>query len=208
MRNHSRCRTALRHIVGLVLGASLTASAAFGIPVVAVQPSPVNVTAGEVFSLDVAISGVTDLYAFQFDLGFDPTKLQSLSVMEGPFLGGGGVTFFIPGTADNTLGSVEATFDSLIGAINGVDGGGVLASFSFRALAAGQSTVTPGNITLLDSFFFDIPSTPQAGMVAAGGEVPEPSALSAFAGFLCLLAAVAARRGRRGAWLPTLRPPG
>jgi hypothetical protein len=48
--------------------------------------------------VDVNISGVTDLYDFQFDLSFNPAVIQATSVLEGKFLlSGGGTTFFLPG---------------------------------------------------------------------------------------------------------------
>ena len=73
---------------------------------VLVDPTSFNISPGQKFSLDVDVSNITDLYAFQFDLGFDPGLLSALSVTEGTFLPSGGSTFFLPGTIDNVGGTV------------------------------------------------------------------------------------------------------
>ncbi len=92
---------------GLVLvilwAASVTALAS---PVFSVQPLSAPVLQGASFYLDVNVADVTDLYAFQFDLGFDPTILSAVAVAEGPFLSSGGSTFFLPGIIDNAAGTM------------------------------------------------------------------------------------------------------
>src|SRR5690349_16751681 len=77
--------------------------------VVSIQPPATNQASGDTFTVDVNVSGVADLYAFQFDLTFDPTLLFAVLVTEGGFLPGGGTTFFIPGTIDNVGGDITAT---------------------------------------------------------------------------------------------------
>ncbi len=76
------------------------------------------------------MTDVSDLYAFQFDLAFDPTILELQSISEGTFLPGAGSTNFFPGTIDNTGGTATATADSLVGAIPGASGSGTLATGS------------------------------------------------------------------------------
>ena len=96
-------------------------------PVVSLSPNPASVILGTAFTLDVSVTGVSDLYAFQFDLGFDPSVLAATGISEGAFLGTGGATFFIPGGIDNGAGSISSTANTLLTAIGGVSGGGVLA---------------------------------------------------------------------------------
>ncbi|HEV3199328.1 MAG TPA: cohesin domain-containing protein, partial [Bryobacteraceae bacterium] len=64
--------------------------------------APSSAAVGDIFTVNVNIAGITDLYGFQFDLSFDPAILAAASSTEGPFLPTGGATFFIPGTIDNT----------------------------------------------------------------------------------------------------------
>jgi len=153
----------------------VSAAGLIGSPIISVEPSTPNPTVGENFTVNVLASDVTDLYAFQFDLGFDPSVLQVDSVSEGPFLAGGGSTFFIPGTIDNIGGSVSDNADSLLTAISGVNGSGTLVSFDFTALEPGLSSLTAFNLILLDSSLSGIDATVNNSSVTLpGSAVPEP----------------------------------
>jgi hypothetical protein len=138
--------------LAICLAASILAgSLASAQAVISIDPTTQTTSTGSVVTVDVAISNVSDLYGYQFDLGFNPSVLQAVSASEGPFLAGGGSTFFIPGTNDNLGGSVFATADTLLTAINGVNGSGELAVFTFDAIDAGSSTFSIQNETLLNS---------------------------------------------------------
>jgi hypothetical protein len=120
--------------------------------IVSVQsPGPINV--GDTFQVNVNISGATNVYGFQLDLGYDPTLVQAIGVTEQGFLPSGGTTFFLPGTIDNGLGSFYLNGDTLIGNIPGVDGMGALLQFDFKAIAAGTSALALTNIFLVDPNF-------------------------------------------------------
>src|SRR5690349_18735567 len=108
---------------------------------ISVQPAALAKTAGQTFTVSINISGANDLYAYQFDLGFDPTVLKATSVTEGSFLPSGGSTIFIPGTIDNLGGSITANGDALLGALSGVTGDGDLLDVSFQALTPGTSSI-------------------------------------------------------------------
>ena len=105
--------------------------------------APTTVSAGQQFTVSVYVSGITDLYGYGFDLGFNQGLVQELSASEGAFLGLGGPTFHIDGVVDNTGGVVSGVGNTLLGDVLGVDGSGTLESFVFRATAAGTS-VTQG----------------------------------------------------------------
>ncbi len=135
-----------------------------------------NVALGQTIDIPVSISGVSDLYAYQFDLSFDPNILQLQSVNEGPFLPSAGSTFYISGTIDNTGGSATLTADTLIGPIPGASGAGNLAIFDFQAIGAGTSPITLSNVSLVDSALNDIPSISTNGaVVVSTSAVPEPA---------------------------------
>ncbi len=141
-----------------------------------VQPATNSVTAGQTFTLSVDISAVTDLYGYQFDVGFDPTVLEALSVSEGSFLPTGGATFFIPGTIDNVGGTISANADILEGAVSGVSGSGDLLDVSFLALAAGSSSVDVFNVLALNSLGQGIAlTTTGADITVTAAPVPEPA---------------------------------
>jgi len=111
------------------------------------------------FTLPVSIAGASDVYAFQFDLDFNPAILQLLSISEGSFLPVAGSTIFVPGAIDNIAGTATSTADSLVGNIPGATGNGDLVDFTFLAINPGTSSLVLSNGILLDSSFNEIPFT-------------------------------------------------
>jgi hypothetical protein len=148
--------------------------------VVSIQPPVSTPSVGSFFDVFVDISDVTDLYGFQFNVTFDPTILSAVGVTEGAFLPGGGSTFFIPGTIDNTTGAIGLTGDSLLGPSVGLSGSGTLADISFRALSGGTSPIDLSNIVLLDSASAVIPFSSAGGTVSPMSPIPEPSTMLLF----------------------------
>ena len=133
-----------------------------------------DVAVGSDFEIPVTISSAADLYAFQFDLSFDPSVLQLQSIVEGSFLPSAGPTFFIPGTIDNVDGTATFNADTIVGVIPGAAGSGTLATFNFEATGNGTSALALSNIVLLDSSLDDISFSAAGGAVEVGSAVPEP----------------------------------
>jgi len=75
---------------------TLVGSLANAQAVLSVDPTTQTTSTGNIVTVDVNISNVSDLYGYQFDLAFNPSVLQAISSSEGPFLATGGSTFFIP----------------------------------------------------------------------------------------------------------------
>ena len=156
-----------------------------------------DVLVGQVFTLPVSIADASDLYAFQFDLAFDPTILQLLSISEGSFLPAAGSTIFIPGDIDNIGGTATSNADTLVGDIPGATGSGDLVDFTFQAIDTGASSLALSNGILFDSAFNDIPFTTVDGSVTvAASPVPEPVGLS-WIGCLAVTGMLLAKRWRR-----------
>lgn len=157
------------------------AAPSLAVPILGIQPAGVEVTVGQSFTVDVTIDAAVDVFAFQFDLGFDPNVLTATGIAEGSFLSSGGATFFIPGDIDNLAGSVSFTANSLLG-FDGVDGSGTLARISFTAVGVGSSAVTIFNAVVLDSTLSGVMLATSRGNVSvAQGQtttVPEPSSLT------------------------------
>ena len=165
---------------------------------ISLQPNAPTVTVGQTFTLSVDITGATDLYGYQFDLGFDPTILKAVSVSEGAFLGTGGPTIFLPGTIDNVGGSITANADILNGAVSGVNGDGDLLDVTFQALAGGSSDVQIFNLFALNSFGQGITEATVASTVTViSASIPEPgTSLLFMAGLVGLVAFRGYRRSR------------
>lgn len=174
--------------LGFMLVASATAAFATQ---TFIQPASQVVQLGDIVTVGVNISDVTDLYAWQFDIGFDPTILSALSVTEGPFLATGGTTVFLAGTIDNVGGTITFNGDSLVGPIPGVTGSGELAEIQFQTLALGVSPVSLSNVFLLNSQPGLIDTTTADGSIEVA---PEPSSVLLMTGGLTLLLLAARQR--------------
>lgn len=131
----------------MLLAAVPRVAAATPIPV-SVIPSLTSVTAGQSFSVDITITSVTDLFAYQFDLLFDPTVLQATNVLDGGFLtSGGGASLFGGPFAvvfDNSLG-ILTILDLLTGPAppaSGVTGTGTVVTIQFDAGGSGMPSLT------------------------------------------------------------------
>ena len=170
--------------LGLFLAIVFGALPAGAMPIVGIQPPLLTPALGGFFDVYVEISSVTDLYAFQFDIRFDPAILSAIGVSEGSFLMFGGSTFFIPGSIDNTEGTVSFTADALEGVIGGMSGGGTLAVLQFQALAVGSIPIDLLNVKLLDSSADNIPFSSEGGTINA---VPESSTMFILAPNLIML---------------------
>src|ERR1039457_6242576 len=162
---------------------AVLAAALLSVPLLTAQAvisaGSTDTSVDQIFTLPVSIADASDVYAFQFDLAFDPTILQLLSISEGSFLPSAGSTIFIPGTIDNIGGNAISNADTLVGDIPGVSGDGDLVDFTFQAISPGATSLALSNGLLFDSNFNDIPFTTVDGSVTVtSAPVPEPAGLS------------------------------
>jgi len=114
-----------------------------------VFPSPVTACIGQSFNINVNISGVSDLYGWEFKLGWNSTLLDAVNVTEGTFLKNSGDTFFAP-KVNNTAGYmlVDCT---LLGNVPGVSGNGTLATIEFHIKEGGTCDLILYETMLINS---------------------------------------------------------
>lgn len=174
-----------------LLGVLLLAPA-HAAPTVAITGAD-SVVPGGTLQLAVSAAGFSDLYAYQFDITYDPALFKSTGVSEGGFLGSGGTTFF-DGGVDDGAGTITFIFGTLIGPGAGVSGAGDLAILTFEAegdmFSRGSFAVS--NFQALDSWLNPIDVVLRDFAVT----IPEPSALAL--ALLAIGAAFAGRLQRRG----------
>ncbi len=125
----------------------------------------------DTLTVRVNVTGVVSsapLYAWMFNLTFNPAVLQAVAFSEGPFLKQAGVTQFAGYTISNTVGWVFAgcAVDDWFG--GGVYGSGTLATVTFQTIAKGNSMFNFTE-TLLRSFdeVYEIP-VPLAHTISHG----------------------------------------
>ena len=175
-------------LIVIFVSVVMLATSHAGAASISIQPTNLLINAGQSFSLAVNATNVTDLFAYQLDVAFDPTKIAATSITEGAFLPSGGTTFFIPGTIDNVNGTIDLNADTLIGTIPGITGSGTLLTFQFTALHEGISPVSLANILLLNSASSPITVASSNGSVTVQGltPVPLPSSLVLMSSALAL----------------------
>jgi len=162
-------------------------------PTLLVSTSANPALQGSSLTLSVKVEELVDLFAFQYSLSFNPSVLQAVSVSEGSFLSVGGATFYGAGTIDNTGGSIISTFNSLLGAVPGVSGNGLLSTVVFNVTGLGLSNFGFSDVDFLNSNLASLQLQVQGGSVQAV-LVPEPSTYLLFGVGLAGLAFAQRRR--------------
>ena len=100
-----------------------------------------NITSvGSNVTFQVMAEEVTNLTAAQFNISFDPSKLEILSVTQGAMLQISGESIFDV-DYDNATGSVSVITAALGGSQPAVDGTGVLLELELKVNGAGTSTL-------------------------------------------------------------------
>ncbi len=119
------------------------------------DPSTVQTTEiGQNFTININISSVVNLYAWQTGITFNPDVLECTGFYEGEFLNRSGVrTLYLEHWKDvnNTLGIVYFRGCTIIGPVPGVNGSGQLAYASFRSVGIGVSDFHLTDIVLINS---------------------------------------------------------
>jgi general secretion pathway protein D len=114
-----------------------------------VVPSATSQTVGSTFSVTVNASNAHDLYAVPMQMQFDPRVLQLVNVDAGEFLSRDGQAVALV-HRDEGNGAVTISATRPPGT-RGVDGQGVVCTLTFKALAAGNSTLALTRIGAKDS---------------------------------------------------------
>src|ERR1017187_6017230 len=153
-------------LIRIVCLAAMCSGSVFA-DLISLQPSSTLPPLGSSFSVDVNITGVTDLYAFQFDIGFNPGVLSAASVTEGSLFSSIGV-FFSPGLIDNIGGTITFIGDSLSGPGPGVSTDGTLATIAFDTIGVFFSPGLIDNIGGTITFIGDSLSGPGPGVSTDG----------------------------------------
>ena len=175
-----------RLLIPVILIAGLLAASPARAASITFESATVN--PNDFFTVSIVLSDVTDLIAFNFDFGFNPTVVGTPTVTRGNIFAGVGDTCdecFLPGFPPDPAGGVPSVVsfisDAILGQAPGITGGGTLAVLTFRALAVGgDAGLFISNALLSDSLFNPIEGTIILNgvvTVAAPAPVPEPSTL-------------------------------
>jgi len=130
-----------------------------------VDPDKVARSIGQDFTVNISISNVENLYAWECKLGWNMTILELVSVTEGTFLRNAGSTFFSSGL-NETFGHVVIDC-TLLGTVEGVSENGVLASIQFHVKNEGSCDLMLYDTKLVDASERIITHTVNGGYFSA-----------------------------------------
>ena len=125
---------------------------------------------GDTFTLDIRAETVFDMAGWQFDIAFDPTALEAISVSEGNFLKTGGTTLFQGGTIDNAAGKIEG-ISAIRLSTRGISGTGTLLQVTFKAKSAGETELTLQNFQLGNITGESFPAGPHQVRIVVEGQL-------------------------------------
>ena len=142
--------------IGLAADAEYTTGS--GIDYVLSEPS---IHTGDTFTLDIRAENVIDLAGWQFDIAFDPARLEALGLSEGDILKADGEsTFFQGGRIDNAAGKITGLVAGRLSE-DGLNGSGSLVRVKFKAKSHGDTRVALQNFLFGSSAGDSIPAGPQ-----------------------------------------------
>ena len=117
-----------------------------------IDPPSSQASAGQVFSINVAINGVANLTGWEFKLFYLNTVLNCTGAIEGPFLNSHGSTFFTQqvNNAYNATHGRLLIACSLLGQDVSVNGSGIATTIFFQAIGAGTTSLHLADTKLSD----------------------------------------------------------
>ena len=113
-----------------------------------VDPQTAEKAVGQNFVVNLNVSYVANLYAWQVKLAYDHTILKLVNTVQGDFLGASDLTFFtykVNATSDFIL--IDCT---LLGNLSGVNGSGTLATIEFHVEQSGSCDLSLYDTQLID----------------------------------------------------------
>ena len=165
------------------LGQATTTRAQEG---VTVRPGPLalEIEAGSTGAMDILVEDVTDLYAFEFEITFDPTLVEvvdadpdkaGVQIETGDFLS---PDWLLSNTVDNDKGTITYALCQ-INPSPPQSGDGVLAIITWRSKGAGTSPLHFAHLLLAAPGGVEIPANAEDGQIAIAAAGAPPAATPA-----------------------------
>jgi len=117
---------------------------------ICLMPSTLSISKSQnsTFSMYVYINTTESIYAVQFDLNYDNSKINATNATEGGFLKQDGASTYPVITNYHSNGRIRYG-NTRMGTQSGVSGSGVLMDVVFSADAAGAASLSLGNVTIV-----------------------------------------------------------
>lgn len=113
-------------------------------------PKTVETQSGKTFTVSVRADNATDVGAAPVEIKFDPNMVRLNDVAAGDLLAQGGATPLVIKNIQNEAGTATVQVSRQPG-LKGATGSGGIVTFTFSAVAAGQTQITAPNVALNNS---------------------------------------------------------
>ncbi|MGA7239553.1 MAG: cohesin domain-containing protein, partial [Bryobacteraceae bacterium] len=110
----------------------------------------IDTTAGKTFTVSIVADNAVDLGAAPMEVKFDPKMLRLNDVAAGDLASQGGAVPLLTKNIQNESGTASVQVSRQPG-LKGATGSGALVTFTFSAVAAGETQVMAPNIAVRDS---------------------------------------------------------
>lgn len=119
-----------------------------------VEPLTISISIDETFSINITITGVTDLYGWDVRLYYLNAILNGTEIIEGPFLRAAGETNFLIVDFDDAYNATHGRIVvacMLTGPVSGASGNGTLVTITFNSIGGGTTPIDIYFSDLVDS---------------------------------------------------------
>jgi general secretion pathway protein D len=113
-------------------------------------PRTIDAAEGKTFTVSIVADNATDLGAAPVEIRFDPKMLRLNDVAAGDLLAQGGAVPLLTKNIQNESGTASIQVSRQPG-LKGASGSGALVTFTFSAVAAGETQVMAPNLTVRNS---------------------------------------------------------
>ncbi len=125
---------------------------------------------GDTFTINIDAQNMFDLAGWQFDINFDPTALQIITINEGNLLKQNATTMFLSGSTNNTAGKITG-LRSVRLSPQGTTGTGTMLQIECKAKSAGETELTLNNVQFATITGDTIPAGPHKTTITIEGEL-------------------------------------
>jgi len=132
-----------------------------GVALISVDPQNSSAAIGQDFTVNINVSNVTDLYGWEFKIGWNDTIIHLQNVTEGSFLRNAGETLFTYNL--NSTGPHIVVICTRLGNVPGESGSGTLSAVTFHVQQPGSCDLNLYDSMLLNSFAQSMNCTTEGG---------------------------------------------
>jgi parallel beta-helix repeat protein len=127
-----------------------------GIMSIGILPETVQVLPQDIFTVNITVNDVTDVYGIGFDLRFNPNVVEVIKVEKGEFLVQDDKHIMLLSSIDNDTGEVVIGISCMGQVSTGMTGSGVIAKVTMKALRCGDARIQINNCSVKNTILMPV----------------------------------------------------